>query len=225
VTALIVIVWTIIGAVVGMVIGGVIAPAFGYRDMEGMSGIFAVFFIAPIGALAGGFLGLGVARKYAGKREKILGGSLLAIALAVAGGVAFELVTNDTIESPPWLMFEIRLAPGVAAPAEYWHVSGHMRSKGKDGSSLSFGDSFRLAQDGDRVVLKGSVLIYRRTADRYVTFRIGDGPLHLFRLSVPAEPIDSQLGPWSPTDIIEEGATKRAPKAGEAFDIRYRVRK
>lgn len=42
-TALIVLLWMMIGAVAGLVIGDVIAPAFGFRHMEGMSAYFGVF--------------------------------------------------------------------------------------------------------------------------------------------------------------------------------------
>jgi hypothetical protein len=79
-------------------------------------------------------------------------------------------------------------------------------------------------RDGDRPVLQGVVAIWRQTKDRVVTFRIGDGPVHLFRINVPAKPVEiATMTPWSRTDLIEEGETTRKPNEGEAIEMRYRV--
>jgi hypothetical protein len=57
-----------------------------------------------------------------------------------------------------------------------------------------------------------------------VTLRIGREPTHLFKLDVAAKPVEgAAMGPWTPTDLIEDGAMQRKPNDGEAFEIRYRV--
>lgn len=222
-TALIIIVWAIIGAAIGIVIGGVIAPGFGYRDMEGMSGIFAVLFIAPIGALASALLGLKVARKYAAERQKIVAFSILGIVTAIIAGFAFEFMTNDMLKQSSTLIFEVRSPAGTPMPA--WDkISGHLRSKGNDGSSISsYADTAR-SHTGNTLVLQGTVAVWRQTTDRFVTFRAGDGPVHLFRINAPAKPVETkEMSAWTKTEFIEEGETKRAPKEGEALEIRYRI--
>jgi hypothetical protein len=143
--------------------------------------------------------------------------------LAVLGGFVFEFMTNDMLDRRAWLIFEVRSPSGTPMPA--WDkVSGNLRSKGEDGSSISsYGDTAR-THNSSTLVLQGAVEVYRQTTDRFVTFRVGDGPVHLFRINAPAKPVETkQMGPWSKTGFIEEGKTKRAPKDGEALEIRYRI--
>jgi hypothetical protein len=223
VTALIVILWTVIGTVAGLAIGDAIAPAFGFRHMEGMSAYFGVFFAAPVGAVGGATLGLWVALKYAAQRRSIARYSMLAIVLTIAGGFVFELATNDMLNRSSSLVFEIRLPPGTPLPK--WNaIAGHLRSKGEDGSLIQSYGRDGIGTDGDSPVLQGVVAIWRQTKDRTVTFRIGDGPVHLFRINHPAKPAETDaMTPWSRTDLIEEGKTTRTPNEGEALEMRYRV--
>jgi hypothetical protein len=220
---LIVILWIIIGSVAGVATGDMIAPAFGFRHMEGMSAYFAVFAAAPVGAMGGAALGLWLARRYAAQRRNIARYSMLAIVLAIAGGFVFEWATNDMLDRSSNLVFEIRLPSG--APLPKWDViSGHIRSKGQDGTSIQSYGRDGIGRDGESPVLQGVVEIWRQTTDRVVTFRIGDGPVHLFRIDVPAKPVETSLmTPWSRTDLIEEGKATRKPKDGEAFEMRHRV--
>jgi hypothetical protein len=223
VTALIAILWMIIGAAAGLAVGDAIAPAFGFRHMEGMSAIFAVFFAAPVGAVGGAALGLWLARKYAARRRNIATYSLLAIALTIAGGFVFEWATNDMLDRSSNLVFDIRLPSGARLPK--WDIiTGHIRSKGQDGSAISSYGNTGFGRDGDADIIQGSVEIWRQTTDRVVTFRIGAGQVHLFRINVPAKPVETAtMTPWSRTDLIEEGKVARKPKDGEAFEMRYRV--
>jgi phosphate/sulfate permease len=225
VTALIAILWMIIGAVAGLAIGDAIAPAFGFRHMEGMSAIFAVFFAAPVGAVGGAAFALWLARKYAAQRRNIASYSLLAIVLAVTAGFVFEWATNDMLDRPSNLVFEIRLPPG--APLPKWDaITGHLRSKGEDGSLIQAYGGGGIGRDGDRPVLQGEVAIWRQTKDRVVTFRIGDGPVHLFRIDHPAKPVETNaMTPWSRADLIEEGKATRKPNESDAIEMRYRVYK
>jgi len=222
VTTFIIVIWTAIGAALAVLVGDIVAPAFGFRHMEGMSAVFALFFAAPIGAIAGGMFGLALARKYAARQRPIARYSLLAIALVVVGGFVFERATNDMLDRYARLAFEVRLPPGRYL-TDWSDVSGNIRSNGKDGSSIGSHDG-GIRRDGDRVVLQGIVDVWRQTTDRALTFRIGQEPVHLFRLNVPAKPVESAaMGPWSPTDLIEDGTVSRKPNDGETFEIRYRV--
>ena len=99
----------------------------------------------------------------------------------------------------------------------------HLRTKGEDGSRISSYGYTGFERVGDTTVIQGHVDVYREAADRVVTFRIGKDPLHLFRINAPAKPVETKtMGPWLQTDLIEEGATRRKPKGGEAFEFRYR---
>jgi hypothetical protein len=220
--AIIVILWIVIGLVAFAVIGTEIAPAFGIRHMEGSSALFGLFLAAPIGAVAGAATGIWLARAYPTKRDKIAGFSVLGIASAIAGGFAFEYATNDMLTKQVWLTFEVRFPPGAPAP-EWSTISGNMRSKGKDGSRISSYDK-GLRRDGDTNVLQGNVEVWRQTTDRVLTFRIGEGPTHLFRIKAAAIPVErNEMGPWSPTDLFEEAGKQRKPNPGEALEVRYRI--
>jgi hypothetical protein len=121
------------------------------------------------------------------------------------------------------LVFEIRLPSGTPLP-KWDAITGHLRSRGEDGWSIGSYGSDGVGTDGDGPVLQGVVAIWRQTKDRVVTFRIGDGPVHLFRINVPAKPVEiATMTPWSRTDLIEEGETTRKPNEGEAIEMRYRV--
>jgi hypothetical protein len=232
-SALLIATWILIGFAAGAVLGTEAGPLFGFRNMEGSSAIFGMLFCGPAGAALGAFAAVAFVRKHKGDtrlKGRTVGGSWLVIALLVAGGFLFEILTNDRIDNPPTLMFEIRMPLGVAAPAKTADVSGNLRSKGDDGSSLSFYDGLWQGRDGDRDVMKGSVSMWRRTTDRIVVFRVGDGPAHLFKVTALAMPVNNEVfSAWSSTDLIEEGkttkVTTRKPLAGEALDFRYRVNK
>jgi hypothetical protein len=48
-----------------------------------------------------------------------------------------------------------------------------------------------IGTDGERPVQQSAVAIWRPTKDRVVTFRIGDGPVHLLRIDYPAKPVET----------------------------------
>src|SRR3989337_3075708 len=109
----------------------VIAPAFGFPQMEGSSGIFAVLIAGPVGALLGGVGGLKLSRKYAAdpeKQKKVAIGSWLALA-ALAIGTPFSR-PNDYLSngSASKIGYEIRLPAGVPAPAKLADISVELRS-------------------------------------------------------------------------------------------------
>ena len=227
--ALLIATWILIGFAAGAVLGTEVGPLFGFRNMEGSSAIFGVLLCGPAGAILGACAGFAFSRKNtndARLQRRVIGGSWVLIVLFVAGGFLFEILTNDMIDNPPTLMFEIRMPGGVAAPVNKADLSGNLRSKGNDGSQLSFYDGMWQGRDDDRDVLKGSVVMWRRTADRVLNFRVGDGPTHLFKVSAPAMPVNNEVfSAWSSTDLIEEGKATRKPFTAEALDFRYRVNK
>ena len=222
-TFLIVALWSLIGTVTGMVILGELSPLFGVRNMEGSPAIFGTFVGAPLGLICGGFFGSRMAartRDDAVKRKRFVLLTLAGIAVLIAGGFIFEMVrTRDDIASgggAMWLNAQIRLPPGVAAPAKDSKIVIELRSDKETRKSSPYNVPDWTVRDG-RAQAASSVEVYRATDNRTLAVRIGDGPVYLFKLKAPARPkIYSYEGDWQKPDAVEGAANG----AGEGMEIR-----
>jgi MFS family permease len=223
-TFLIVALGCIIGMVTGSVILGELGPLFGFRNMEGSSAIFGVFVGAPLGLVCGGFFGYRMAKGFgedAAKRKRFFLLTLGGIAALIAGGVIFETIrTSDYIDtqyqSAMWLNAQIRLPPGVAAPAKDKKIVMELRSDKETRKSSPYSEPDWKITNG-RAQAYASVEVYRATDKRTLAVTIGGGPTYLFNLKVPARPKKySYEGDWQKPDGVE-GASSGA---GEGMEIK-----
>jgi len=221
---LIVAVWSVIGLIGGMVIAAELAPLFGVRDMEGASAIFGAATGAPLGLIAGAWFGVRMAKRGGGdpaRRKRFLLATVGVVVALAAAGVVFETIrTRDYIDtsnqSAMWLNAQIRLPPGVAAPAKDKKIVMELRSDKETRTSSPYSEPDWKMIDG-RAQAYSSVEVYRATDKRTLAVTIGDGPTYVFNLRVSARPKKySYDGDWQKPDGVEGAASG----AGEGMEIK-----
>lgn len=226
--ALIVIVWTIVGLVVGAVV-----LSAGIDAREGKAGMFAVFFGAPVGAVAGFALGLGFANRFSDNRRiqlRLLGAPIGAVLTIVLGAYLFETYrTWDDIDD--WggtysLSFQVRLREGVPSPAG--EKAGVALFSDKENPECDIYDyPHGLTREGDRFLISGQCVLRYATAKRTIGVKMSGGPTHYFKVRVGARPESRTFSEWFPTDEIKDttpGAKMRPPRPEEVIEIRYGAR-
>lgn len=228
--ALIVIVWTIIGLVVGAVL-----LSAGIDAREGKAGMFAVFFGAPVGAVAGFALGLTFANRYRDDRRmlgRLLGGTILSAAAIVLGIYLFEasrtwdLIAPDSRYDPYELSYQVRLPAGAASPGGE-KVGIALFSAKENPDCIVYDHPYGLTREGDRFLISGQCEIIYATPERTIGVRIGDGPTRYFKVKVKARPKGAVYSDWYPADQVKDnapGAQFRAPRPDEVLEIRYGAR-
>lgn len=225
----------IAGAVIGYIASGsltaVIANLAGMSNFEGAVGFFAFLGIGPIGGLVGLIAGVWIVLHRRGFRAgEIAGRGVLVIAgivVLAAGTLAFMYFQRDIIAPnslPPQLMFEIRLPPGVAAPANQNDVA-IMLSTDKNTMPAWLAKRWVRVEDG-RAIVSGGVELYFRTSQRVLDLRRPNEPTRLFTLKLGATPAYSEtFGNWQRVDFVHESgaAQPRRADAGDQYEIRYYV--
>lgn len=206
-TALIVIVWGIIGFIAGGLIATELGPLFGWRNMEGMSAYFGLLYGSPVGLIAGAVFGYRMSRGFGedtSRRGRFLFLTLIAVGAVVAGAFAFEAYrTRDHLESSLWLTCYMRLPEGVAAPPKGTKSTLELRSDKETRRSSQYNVPEWEMKDG-RATAQNSVEVYRATTDRKAAVTIGDGPTYVFKVNAPARPkVYSYEGPWQKPDAVE----------------------
>jgi len=227
----------IVGAVVGWCVaalaGAWIAGLFGMSDFEGGRGMFAAFFVGPIGGLLAMVGSVWITFRIGKGAQPItamvarIAAVLACIALLVAAAIEVRLYTLDTYTSslPPFLEFEIGLPISMRMPSPS-ELRVELHTDKNVGEGL-LSDHWLLERDG-RNVLAGSVPLAFKTSSRFLVLSYPDEPTHLFRLPLSRDPDSSAaMGAWHRPDHIDI-AGERAPRAAPAddpFEIRYRVRR
>jgi hypothetical protein len=220
------------GFAAGVVLGGVAATAFGISSFEGAAGYFAVFVFGLPGGLTGLALGLWSAFRFGGGHRgfsAIAGRSVIVIvALVVVAtiGVQLRLATSEDFPdgASPQMDFEIRLPPNTVIAGKQ-ALDFEMQAGSQRSGGLLRDDWLR--RDGDRPVLVGFVPLYTRTAQRLLVVSLPSEPRLLFNIRLAATPAASDdYGQWQLVDFIDDmnaDSAPRAPRATEAYEIRYRV--
>lgn len=208
-TALIVIVWSVIGFIAGGMIATELGPLFGWRNQEGMSAYFGLLFGSPLGLIAGAVFGFQMSRSFgsdAKKRLNFLFVTLVGVGALVMGGFAFEAYrTRDHLEHSLWLTCTMRLPEGVAAPPKDTKSTLELRSDKETRRSSQYNVPEWEMKDG-RATAQNSVEVYRATANRNAAIAIGDGPTYVFKVGAPARPKTySYESEWM-TPVSVEGA-------------------
>lgn len=206
-TALIVIVWSVIGFIAGGLIATELGPLFGWRNMEGMSAYFGLLFGSPLGLIAGAVFGYRMSRGFGDdtkKRGNFLFGTMIGVAAIVMAVVAFEKYrTRDHLEDSLWLTCYMRLPEGVAAPPKDTKSSLELRSDKETRRSSQYNVPEWEMKDG-RATAQNSVEVYRATPNRKAAVTIEGGPTYVFKVDAPARPKRySYEGEWMKPESVE----------------------
>ncbi len=231
-TALILILFGLIGFGIGTFALGEMAPLFGIRNMEGNAAYFGVLVGGPLGIIGGVIAGL-LLRPYLNadprrKRYAVL--ASLAVLVGIPLGI-WALETwraHDHLTTRPntWdLGFQVRLPAGEPTPAG-GKIGIELRSA-KENPKCSVHDyPHGLTQQGDHFVISGNCPLFYATLQRTILVRIADKPTLIFNVRVQARPEARTYSDWFAVDEIYDNAagTKRAPHPDETYEIRYAAR-
>lgn len=185
--------------------------------------------ISSAAAGAAAALAVGIALwLYFGRHERtardiVKHGAAAVFALGLAAFVADDMrhATLDYLglnASKPAVEFEIRLPPSaLAALGRDAQIELHTDRN----QTIAKLQSTAAIDDG-RPVLRGSVPIDFRTADRLVILNLPGAGQHLFKLRLAANPSRTPVfGPWHLADRV--GSPARPEAARDDYAIRYRV--
>jgi hypothetical protein len=209
-----------------------IGGLMGVSNFEGGLGMLAIWGIGPIGGLVGLVTGIALALRWRGGfsgrgiawRLPLV---VAAIAALAAGGLwwMYEArpVLNDNGPAPR-LAFELRLPPGVAAPARTAGATVELHTERNRMPGRIVGEPAR-AEDG-RTVLAGDVEVYYRSGWRLLELKVPGQSDRLFRLDLPASPRrTTDFGRWERAQYVVAPGDTQPRKTGpdESFEIRYRM--
>jgi hypothetical protein len=148
-----------------------------------------------------------------------------AIALLVFAAYDLRHAAFDYLginSAKPAVEFEIRLpyAAALAVAAGTPQIELHTD---KNQTLAKVREGLASTEDG-RTVLRGSVALDFRTANRVVVLNLPGQPQRLFKLRLAANPSHSdQFGPWHLADRVAPINVAETVRPNDAFAIRYRV--
>ena len=230
----------LIGGIVGAALGWVVAAAatmviggyLGVSNFEGGRAMLAVWGIGPIGGLVGLVLGIVLVLRKRGGHSA--GGIALRVPIVMAGiaalvaaGLWWMYETRPVLNTngpAPQLAFEVRLPPGLAAPADASAIEAQLHTEKNRMPALIPREAMRM-EDG-RAVIAGSVDLYYRSRWRLLEVKVPGQDDRLFQLGLPASPRrTTAFGLWERATFIATPGFSQPRKAGagEGFEIRYRV--
>ncbi|MEA2783738.1 MAG: hypothetical protein QOK29_5334 [Rhodospirillaceae bacterium] len=231
---LIVVTWVVVGAVVGGMLGGALGDASANHRGD-IGAIFGGLVMgAAIGAICAGVAGRALNRKIpegSPRRQWLVAGTWMAPVILVLGGWLFETVSTwDNLRpsgGSAWLIYEVNLPPGMAAPAAK-EVVTEFRTEKETRQQHFPGHNVDVERVGDRAVIKGSFETYRTAQRREVRLRIGGDATHVFVLKqLPPRPLSGYAkgySEWHGAEQVEEaGKPPRPPLPNEDWMIRYKM--
>jgi len=128
------------------------------------------------------------------------------------------------IAKAPAVEFEIRLPQAAAAPDVKREAQVELLTD-RNQTLARLDDTFSATEDG-RAVLRGSVPLKFRTAERMVVLSLPGQVQRSFKLRLPPNPSPSDgFGPWHLVDRVMPSGTGTAQRGmpDDNFAIRYRV--
>ena len=146
------------------------------------------------------------------------------IALGAIGvGVVWMMRPFVNTNGPaPQLVFEIRLAPGVAPPdMKTFSAIELQTSKNQMPATID-----KIVREDGRAVVSGRVELYFRVWQRMLVVKLPDKTDIIFDLSLGLTPQHTKaLGAWQRANYIGEPGKDEARRttAADQYDIRYRV--
>jgi len=220
------------GAFGGWVVGLVAATAAGIGATS-TDNVTAFFVIGPLAAMAGFITAVvltliikGDVRTFRGVAIRSLGVVLMIGALA-AGAYSLRAAAFKHLglmAQAPAVEFEIRL-PRTAANADLKREAQVELLTDQNQTLARIDDALRATDDG-RAVLRGSVPLKFRTADRIVILSLPGQAPRAFKLRLPPNPSPSDdFGPWHMVDRVVAGGRIEIARGlpDDSFAIRYRV--
>jgi hypothetical protein len=171
-----------IGALLGFVISMLLLGVVGFGNPMDpiMSGLIALVFVCPLGAIGGLVLGVRLAMRMQGQDHAAfmrnvlaaLGATVLVTAAAGGAGAYYYYATATpwlNPNAPPvWLQFEVRLPQGAASPASGKDVEFELQTN----LNRMPGKFRQLRLDGDRAVIAGEVELGFRTPHRQLEVKV-----------------------------------------------------
>jgi hypothetical protein len=186
-----------------------------------------------LGAMAGFLLAVGLALRISGRARSLGEGAQSSLVIAAALAVIFAAGSNLHLSAMEHLglnagarsiEFEIRLPPVIAAGSSKREAQVELITDvNQTIAQLRSGDWS--ATDDGRAILKGTVPIEYRTAQRTLVLNMPGQPQRQFKIRLAANPSrSSEFSPWHLVDVVANGKSDRERAAhDDSFAIRYRV--
>jgi cytochrome b561 len=223
------------GAGLGWIAAGLTAAAIlAALGMPPTSGLPDTFHLLnQLGAMAGFLLAIGLALRLSGRARSMREGAQSSLVIAAALAVIFAAGSNLRLSAMEHLglnagarsiEFEIRLPPVVATGSSKREAQVELHTDLNQTIALLRSGDWSATDDG-RAILRGTVPIEFRTAQRTLVLNMPGQPQRLFKIRLAANP--SRSTEFSPWHLVDSTANARGEReramVDDNFAIRYRV--
>jgi hypothetical protein len=185
-----------------------------------------------LGAMAGFLIAIGLALRLTGQARSMREGAQSSLVIAAALAVIFAAGSNLRLSAMEHLglnagarsiEFEIRLPPVVATGSSKREAQVELHTDVNQSIAQLRGGEVSSTEDG-RAILKGTVPIEFRTAERMLVLNLPGQPQRLFKIRLAANPSRSvEFSPWHLVDFVANTKGERERPILDDFAIRYRV--
>jgi hypothetical protein len=185
-----------------------------------------------LGAMAGFLIAIGLALRLTGRARSMREGAQSSLVIAAALAVIFAAGSNLRLSAMEHLglnagarsiEFEIRLPPVVATGSSKREAQVELHTDVNQSIAQLRGGEVSSTEDG-RAILKGTVPIEFRTAERTLVLNLPGQPQRLFKIRLAANPSRSvEFSPWHLVDFVTNTKGERERPVLDDFAIRYRV--
>jgi hypothetical protein len=185
-----------------------------------------------LGAMAGFLIAIGLALRLTGRARSMREGAQSSLVIAAALAVIFAAGSNLRLSAMEHLglnagarsiEFEIRLPPVIATGSSKREAQVELHTDVNQSIAQLRGGEVSSTEDG-RAILKGTVPIEFRTAERTLVLNLPGQPQRLFKIRLAANPSRSvEFSPWHLVDFVANTKGERERPILDDFAIRYRV--
>ena len=184
-----------------------------------------------LGAMAGFLLAVGLALRFSGRARSLREGAQSSLVIAAALAVIFAAGSNLRLSAMEHLglnagarsiEFEIRLPPVIATGSSKREAQVELLTDVNQTIAQLRGGDW---SDDGRAILKGTVPIEFRTAQRTLVLNMPGQPQRQFKIRLAANPSRStEFSPWHLVDFVADAKGDRERSMlDDNFAIRYRV--
>ena len=184
-----------------------------------------------LGAMAGFLLAVGLALRFSGRARSLREGAQSSLVIAAALAVIFAAGSNLRLSAMEHLglnagarsiEFEIRLPPVIATGSSKREAQVELLTDVNQTIAQLRGGDW---SDDGRAILKGTVPIEYRTAQRTLVLNMPGQPQRQFKIRLAANPSRStEFSPWHLVDVVADSKGDRERSIlDDSFAIRYRV--
>lgn len=185
-----------------------------------------------LGAMAGFLIAVGLALRLTGQARSMREGARSSLVIAAALAVIFAAGSNLRLSAMEHLglnagtraiEFEIRLPPVIATGSSKREAQVELHTDVNQSIAQLRGGEGSATAEG-RAILRGTVPIEFRTAQRTLVLNMPGQPQRLFKIRLAANPSRSaEFSPWHLVDSVTSTKGDREPMVDDNFAIRYRV--